>query len=94
MGSEPNRPHTIIKALAPVVQVPQMNITLNQTSNPVADFIKEIKRLPSAFAKLKDNAKWHDWKKRLHVTAKSQAVFNILDPMYKPETTNEGLFEQ
>ena len=94
MGNNESRPSTIVQALAPVVQVLQTNVTLNQMSDLEAKFIKGIKRYLSTFAKLKDDTKWHDWKKQLHVTVKSQAISNVLDPTYIPETAKKGLFEQ
>jgi hypothetical protein len=67
--------------------VKQPNIINNNTTSEAEFFQRSIKRSPNDYTKFKDDSRWKQWHRHLKATAASHGLSNVLNPNYKPLTT-------
>jgi hypothetical protein len=63
--------------------------------DPVFEFKKGIKRDPNSFTVIKDNKQWDSFYRTLRAQTSYQDVDDVLDPNYKPKSTEDiELFQE
>ncbi len=86
-------PANLDPSSAPLAPAPATRAS--QTSDSVRDFKRGIKRDPAAFSSLKDDKHWDTWQRHTLATARAQDVDDVLDPSYKPPTSEaRDLFKE
>jgi len=81
-----NSAHTPVIAPTPSTPAPKQKDLLSE-------FKKGIKWDASLFVVLKDLKQWDSWHRSTVAQARTQDVYDVLDPVYKPLPTEKDLFE-
>jgi len=88
-----NGPSTSFSPITPATQSSKLTTT-SSTFSSTSEFTKGMKRSPADYGELKNDGNWKQWKRDLKTTAASHGVLDVLDPKYKPVTTEDiNLFQ-
>ena len=66
----------------------------NTSNQKLASFRRGIKREETSYPTLKDGRYFDRFSRSLHITAKSHACDEVLDPEYTPSNSENELFEE